>query len=135
MNLRNLLIGVCLGATALVSAAGLPWAKDYSAALSQAKKAKKIVMIDFTAVWCANCHKLDRTTYSDAQVGIFLAKTVPVKVDTDMQKAIAKKYGVSALPVILFTDASGKEIGRITGYLDAKQFIAKATPIVNKKNK
>jgi thiol:disulfide interchange protein DsbD len=132
MKIRGLLIAVGMFAAIVASAAELKWAKDFNAALKAAKQSKKVVMVDFTAVWCVNCHKLEKTTYKDAGVVQLLAKTVPVQVDYDKQTAIAKKYKAEALPVILFLDANGKELGRITGYKDAAAFIKAAKPILAK---
>lgn len=130
MKLKGILIAAALAVTVLANAAGLPWAKDYNSALSTAKKTKKVVMLDFTAVWCVNCHKLDRTTYVDPQVVRLLGAAVPVQIDYDKQPALAKKYKAAALPVIIFTDSSGKELGRISKYVDAKEFVSLATPIL-----
>ncbi|HTQ10591.1 MAG TPA: thioredoxin family protein [Fimbriimonadaceae bacterium] len=132
MNVKALFIAVAVAGAALANAAGLPWASDYKSAVALAAKTHKVVMIDFTASWCVNCHKLDRTTYLDPGVTKALAGVVPVRVDYDKENAIAKRYKAQALPVIVFVDAHQREIGRIVGYLDAKGFIAKATPILAK---
>jgi thiol:disulfide interchange protein len=132
MKLRTLLIVVGCAAAALSSAAGLAWSKNFATASAAAKKANKVVMVDFTAVWCVNCHKLERTTYVDPAVLKLLARAVPVQVDYDKEPKLAKKYRVEALPVILFLDSRGKELGRISKYVDAKTFIAMATPILAK---
>lgn len=132
MKLKGIFIAAGLLAAVVASAAELKWAKDFNAALKTAKQSKKVVMVDFTAVWCVNCHKLEKTTYKDAGVVQLLSKAVPVQVDYDKQTAIAKKYKAEALPVILFLDSSGKEIGRITGYRNAEQFIKEVKPILAK---
>ena len=132
MTFRTLIIGTGILGSTLASAVGLPWASTYSNALSQAAKAHKIVMVDFTASWCVNCHKLDRTTYVDPSVVKALGNVIPVHVDYDKDRAIAKKYRAEALPVIVFIDSKQHELGRITGYLDAKDFLAKASPILAK---
>jgi thiol:disulfide interchange protein len=132
MKLKTLFVAAGLIAAALVNAADLKWAKDYNTAMSTAKKAKKVVMIDFTAVWCTNCHKLERTTYKDPSVVKLLANAVPVQVDYDKQPTIAKKYKAVALPVIVFLDSTGKELGRVTGYKNAADFVKAVKPILAK---
>jgi len=135
MRLKALFISVAFVAATVSQAAGLPWASDFKSALNEAGKSRKVVMIDFTASWCVNCHKLDRTTYVDPGVVKALAGVVPVKVDYDKENAIAKRYKAEALPVIVFIDSHQHELGRIVGYLSARQFIAKATPILAKAKK
>ena len=135
MKTKYALILIGILAAVIASASGFTWSKNYKTALATAKKANKVVMIDFTASWCVNCHKLERTTYKDPSVVKLLANTVPVQVDYDKENAIAKKYKAEALPVIVFTDGAGKEYGRLTGYMDAKEFVAKAAPILAKARK
>lgn len=133
MKFRNLILVALTFAVAIANAGELKWAKDLPTALKQAKTGKKLVMVDFTAVWCVNCHKLDRTTYKDASVLKSLSNVVPVKVDYDKSPAIAKKYKVEALPVILFLDGNGKEVGRISKYVEAGEFVKTATPFLKRK--
>jgi thiol:disulfide interchange protein len=132
MKLRTILAAVSVLAAAISLAASLNWASDYKSALAKAKQSHKVVMVDFTASWCVNCHKLDKTTYIDPTVVKLLGKTVAVHVDFDKEKALDKKYNIKALPVILFVDGNGKELGRIPKYVDAKQFVALARPILAK---
>lgn len=132
LKARTLLAVAALTLAALAPAAGLKWAKSFNAALAQAKKTKGYVMVDFTAVWCVNCHKLDRTTYKDPSVIRLLAHATPVRIDFDTQQALAKKYKVKALPVILFLDRNGKEVGRISKYVTGPEFVKTATPIIKK---
>src|SRR5690242_9911935 len=80
MKFKSILILAAIAAAAVSSAAGLGWASNYKSALKQAMGAGKIVMIDFTASWCVNCHKLDRTTYVDPSVVRTLGGVVPVRV-------------------------------------------------------
>lgn len=135
MKLRNILILAAATCAALSSAAGLNWVTDFKSALKQAGAGHKVVMLDFTAVWCVNCHKLDRTTYVDPSVVALLKGVVPVHIDYDKEPKLAKQYGAKALPVIVFIDERQHEIGRISTYVDAKQFIAQATPILAKAKK
>ena len=135
MQLRTTLIAIGVLTAAISSAFGLPWAKDLKNAMAQAKTSRKVVMVDFTAVWCVNCHKLEKTTYIDPAVTKLLNAAVPVQIDFDKEPKLAARYKITQLPVILFVDAKGKELGRISKYVDAKQFIAAATPILAKAKK
>lgn len=97
---------------------------DLEAALKKAKKKSKMVMIDFTATWCGPCHKMTMDTFSQKNVQKFLKeKAVCIKVDIDKNKALAKKFNVTAIPTIVFVDAGGNEQGRVRGYRGPEQFI------------
>ncbi|HVT10862.1 MAG TPA: thioredoxin family protein [Fimbriimonadaceae bacterium] len=135
MKLRSILVFAVAACAALSSASGLNWAQDFKSALKKAGAGHKVVMLDFTAVWCVNCHKLDRTTYVDPGVVALLKNVVPVHIDYDKEPKLAKQYKAQALPVIVFIDEHQHELGRISTYVDAKTFIAKATPILAKAKK
>ena len=47
-----------------------------------------------------------------------------MRIDYDKQTAISRKYNVTGLPTIVFTDSYGNEIFRHAGVLDAKRFTA-----------
>jgi thiol:disulfide interchange protein DsbD len=44
------------------------WEHRYDDAVKKARAARKPIMIDFWADWCAWCHRLDQTTYVDPVV-------------------------------------------------------------------
>lgn len=99
----------------------------FDAACEAAKKDGKLVMVDFFTTWCGPCKQLDRTTWKDEKVRTWLAgKTVALKIDAEKERALAKKYKVSAYPTILFIKADGTEIDRIVGYRDADAFLEEA---------
>lgn len=94
--------------------------------LSKTKKENKILMVDFFTDWCKWCVELDNKVYTDKDVAD-LANTKQVNWKIDAEKGegveLAKKYGVSGFPTIVFIDGDGNEIDRIVGYLPAKEFL------------
>jgi len=51
-------------------------------------------------------------------------KFVPVLVDGDEDKSIGTEYGARGYPTTVFTDAKGKEIGRVGGYVPTPDFLS-----------
>jgi len=97
---------------------------NYEKALEAAKKEKKLVMLDFTTTWCGWCKVLDRETFSNDKVQVFLkGKTVAIKVDGDKEKDLVKKYKVEGYPTLVFLGNDGKEVGRIVGYKPPDKFM------------
>lgn len=61
------------------------------------------VLVDFWAEWCMPCRMLSPTI--DAVASEYTGRLKVGKVDTDQNRNIAIKYGISAIPtVILFKD-------------------------------
>jgi thioredoxin 1 len=66
------------------------------------------VLVDFWAEWCMPCRMLTPTI--DAVAEEFAGKVKVGKVDTDSNRTISFKYGISAIPtVILFKDGEVKK--------------------------
>jgi len=110
----------------------IAWAKDFGAAVKQARADKKIIMVDFYTDWCGWCKKLDKDTYTDKSV-VALSKDTYVGLKLDAEdksegQELAKKYKVRGFPTIVFLDPSQAEtkdgglVGQIVGYLPAKPF-------------
>lgn len=121
-----------LAATLGVAHAGGPFRDlSFDDALKEAKKSDKVLFVDFFTTWCRPCKMLDRTTWKDEKVVKLLnEKTVAIKIDADKQKPLAKKYGVSGYPTLMFFKADGTRIGSLVGYLDGPTFLKSAKDMV-----
>lgn len=67
---------------------------------------------------------LDAKTFPDADVVKHAAQFVPVQIDTDQNRDLAKKFNIRALPTIAFIDADGEIAESTLGFKDAKKFVA-----------
>ncbi len=132
--------GLRAAALFLVAAASLPGAaqtapqmtvpflrgRPFAEALRKARAEKKDVLVDVYAVWCGPCKLMDRTTFSDPAVGAWVrAHFVPVKVDAEKGEGrrLSQRYMVSAFPTVLFLDAAGDEIDRLTAVYPPDSFV------------
>lgn len=60
------------------------------------------------------------------------AQVVPLKANAEKEaKDLAKKYGVSGYPTIVFVDSNGEAVGRIGGYLPPDAFSTELTKITS----
>lgn len=114
--------------TLLCSAPERPFSDlTFEAALAEAKRSEKVVMIDFFTTWCGPCKKLDRTTWKDPKVVEWLAaKCVALKIDAEKEAPLAKRFGVMGYPTILFVNSDGTELDRLVGYRDGAKFLEEA---------
>ena len=104
------------------------WQTDFQAALAQAKKDKKYLLVDFTGSdWCGWCIKLHGEVFDMEPFKADAPKQfVLVELDFPRQKEqsedlkkqnkeLAEKYDVKGFPTVLVMDAEGQVIAR-TGY-------------------
>lgn len=57
---------------------------NYDEALSKAKEAPRLILVDMYADWCIPCRYMDEVVYSNAAVANLLnARFYPVKLDTE----------------------------------------------------
>ncbi|HUQ68423.1 MAG TPA: thioredoxin family protein [Planctomycetaceae bacterium] len=77
----------------------LKWQKDLKVARKIAVADHKLLMVVFTAEWCAFCHKLIDSTISHRDLAPFVDRHfVPVMIDFDENKRIAEILEVDSLP-------------------------------------
>ena len=87
-------------------------------------KSDKPVLVDFWAEWCMPCRMLAPTINDLAKE--FEGKVKVGKVDTDSNREVSMKFGISAIPtVILFKN--GQVIHKFVGVQPKKEFAAELT--------
>ena len=135
--MKHILTLITLGLLAgNVLAKDVNWETSYDTAVEKAKKDKKLIMIDIYTDWCGWCKKLDKDTYSDKDVQAMLAKDfVALKLNPEKSsknQKVSREFGTRGFPHIVFTDATGKKLSEIGGYVGPADF-AKALDDVKKK--
>lgn len=99
---------------------------NWNKALQEAKKQNKLIFLDAYASWCGPCKLLKRNTFPDKAAGEFFNKNF-INVAIDMEKgdgpSLAAKYGVTAYPTLIITDATGNLITFTEGYIEPKELI------------
>ena len=79
------------------------------------------VLVDFWAEWCMPCRMLAPTI--DQLADEFAGKIKVGKVDTDSNRNVSAKFGISAIPtVILFKD--GQVVRKFVGLQSKGEFVS-----------
>lgn len=105
------------------------WQHDLLAAREHALRVSSPLLVDFGASWCQACGELERHTFSDPRVVGESQRFVKVKVDlspgqdTKSGKEWLKAYGARGLPLVVLHGSDGKEIARVTEFVDADQML------------
>jgi len=104
------------------------WEKYSSEKYESALKNNDKIIIDFYADWCIPCKELDALTFSDAKVISELTNFKSLKVDmtkslSEETENIREKFNIFGMPTIILIDSKGNEIERVTGFMNATEFI------------
>ena len=93
-------------------------------------KANLPVLVNFTAPWCASCHKLEPIVAELAQNE--LAERVKViKVSSEAGVQTLQRCGVMALPTLLLF-SNGDEIKRWTGFIPKQPLLQQIDALLEK---
>ncbi len=130
--MKKLLLTLAAGlmACTFTARAELAWGTDLDAALAQAKKEKKLVVMNFTGSdWCGWCIKLKKEVFDTEDFAKY-AKDNLVLVELDfpskkkqsdeLKKAnnkLKSKYGADGFPTIVVLNSEGKEVWKQVGYM------------------
>lgn len=79
---------------------------SYTEALELSKQNNKPILIDFSAVWCANCYELKEKVFVNEDLKNFIDDNlIFTEVDVDKYKNISDEYNVKWLPWIIIIDS------------------------------
>lgn len=86
------------------------WTTDFKQAQTLARETNRPLLLDFTAEWCKPCKAMDKEFWVLPEVVAAMKPFVAVKVDFDKERSLAGKYGVGAIPFVVFADPLGSLI-------------------------
>jgi thioredoxin-related protein len=123
-------------AVIVVVAAVMPWMAElwassariewhpYEAGMARSRFEKKKAFVYFHAEWCTYCADMDRKTFTNPEVVAVLNRNfIPIRVDSDREKAVASLYRVKGLPDIWFLSETGEVIGHRPGFIPPDQMV------------
>ena len=98
--------------------------ENYEASLKNNER----MVIDFYADWCIPCKELDALTFSDKRVLKEFERFTVYKVDmtknNETNESLRKRFNVIGMPTVLIIDSKGNEIKRLTGFVNADEFLS-----------
>lgn len=111
---------------------------EWNKLLAKAGKEKRLVFVDAYTDWCGWCKVMDRNTFSDSTVGVYMGQHfVSTKIEMEKEeigRSLASQHGVHGYPSFLIFDSTGKLLYRMEGYLDPKNFMAQLKEIMTRIN-
>lgn len=126
---RVILLSIFVLSNLIVFSQGIHFEKSYESALAKAKKWERGVFIDVMTSWCGPCKVMEKNVFTDSKAaGYFNRKFVNLKIDAEKGEGpeIAKKYGVTSYPTLIFLDSKGNFVHKVTGGLSTERLIHEA---------
>jgi thioredoxin:protein disulfide reductase len=89
---------------------------------------KERIVIDFYADWCIPCKELDAITFSDIKVIEEMKRFSVYKVDmtqtlSEENEKNRNKFNIVGMPTVLIVNSKGEEVERLTGFVNAEEFL------------
>jgi len=94
----------------------------------QVLKAKKPVIVEFGAVWCAPCKRLEPEL--EKLKGLWVDKIVLAHINVDQDPDVAMQYSVMSVPTTILIK-NGEEMERFTGFKPLNKIIELFESFVN----
>jgi len=97
-----------------VGATKIDWKPFTLDAFEQAKLSGKVIVVDGTADWCAECHKIDRQVFQQPEAIVAMRDVVALKVDWSTGvdpkyvEMTRKLFDIEGLPHIVFHRPGGE---------------------------
>ncbi|GLR72438.1 thioredoxin family protein [Agaribacter marinus] len=91
----------------------------------KAKQSDKLILADYSAIWCPNCRKLDQRVFSHPDIADTVKKNfsyVRVDFDSDEGQAFAEKFKLMGFPRVLVLSANGDKIVEMPLVFDPKTY-------------
>ena len=114
-----------------VRADHVSWLANVESALRTANDTNRLVLMKFTAEWCGPCKRYERETFARPAVAQYVNQNfVPVLVDIDERKELAKQLNVSRVPAVLIVSPEMIILSRTTGFQSEQKLLPGLQKIV-----
>lgn len=123
-----LIIAVSIYAIWPTKETSIAWQPFEQVAFENSKASNEKIIIDFMADWCIPCKELDAQTFSDQKVIEASAAFKSFKADmtqtgSETTEKLRQEFNVIGVPTVLIFDSNGNEQKRITGFVNAEEFL------------
>ncbi|MFW8591555.1 thioredoxin family protein [Glaciecola sp. 2405UD65-10] len=100
---------------------------EFDAAMELAESEGKLVLADYSAIWCPSCRKLDKEVFANPDVANYIKNNyVFTRVDHDTASGaeFARKYAVVGFPRVLILNAKGDKLSELPLSFESTQYKA-----------
>ena len=122
MKIKSTLIITLLLAFSSTTYSQVNWLKNEKLSKAIATEKDQLILMDFWAVWCGPCRKMDAEMWNTEEFAAFSKNFVPFKVDIDIEKQLARKFNIRSIPYVVLATVSGDIVWEQTGYLNSSVY-------------
>ncbi len=99
--------------------------RDYgAAAFEEAKRTGKPIFMVISAIWCYNCHIYMEKTLETKDISAYINDNyIPVFVDFDRRKDVARSYPAGGIPITVIIAPTGEELVSVPGYIEKEMLM------------
>jgi thioredoxin-like negative regulator of GroEL len=104
---------ICISSTTYSQ---VSWLNNEKIAKAIATEKDQLILMDFWATWCGPCRKMDNDMWNTKEFKALSENFVPLKIDIDREKELARAYNIRSIPHVVLATASGEVVWEQTGY-------------------
>lgn len=100
---------------------------DLGEARLSSKETGKLILAQFSAVWCAACRALDQRVLSNPSVQKYIGDHYVfsrLDYETENQKQYFRRYDISRFPSILVMNSKGEVLRQLPVTFDPEKFLS-----------
>lgn len=106
------------------------WHQEFASAQADAKRLDRPILVHFSAEWCGPCKRMDREVLHNRSFLDSLGRqVVPVKVDVDRDRELARRYQVESVPTDLFLTPDGRVLGVMNGFRSPEDYLSRVAAV------
>ncbi len=111
---------------------GIEWQRDLAAAQQLAVASNRLVLMQITAPWSQWCKPLEKNVFGhDDVIRAIEAHYVPVRIDYDLHRSLAKQYGVKGVPWTVIINPGGELIDEFNTHQKAEAYVDRIEKIAS----
>lgn len=99
------------------------WVRNYDVAMALAKKSNKLIVMDFWAIWCNPCLRMDDQLWNSEEIKKLSDNFICLRVNFDYDLKLVSKYGVRAIPRVIIITAGGEILYDNLGFMNEESYL------------